>query len=137
MRTSTFFVRLPILICLVTIFSIRCYSQSDNIALAKADLGTGTVSGTFNDELIRTTGASKSIDQPLNIQCRVFQIVKEPNQRLECKALSMQGDTIHLKFSWRGRYSSCPVKKGTWISVYADYKDEKYKWVCRKIKINN
>jgi c-di-GMP-binding flagellar brake protein YcgR len=100
-------------------------------------LGAGTVSGTFNDELFRTTGAGKPIDQPLNIQCRVFEIVKEPNQRLDCKALSMQGDTIHLKFSWRGRYSSCPVKKGTWVSVYADYKDEKYKWVCRKIKINN
>jgi hypothetical protein len=122
---------------LFTFYSSSCFSQTDDKGIAKVESEAGPASGIFSDELFKTAGITKPIDQPLNIQCRVFEIVKEPNQRLACKAISLQGDTIHLKFSWRGRYSSCPVKKGTWISVYADNKDEKYKWVCRKIKINS
>jgi hypothetical protein len=137
MKTSMLFVRLPVVICLFTIYSSHSYSQSDNNTLAKVELRTGQVPGIFNDDHFSTAEASKPIDEPFNIQCRVFEIIKEPKQRLTCKALSMQGDTIHLKFSWKGRYSSCPVKKGTWVSVYADYKDEKNMWVCRRIKINN
>lgn len=137
MRMNTFSVRRFVLICLFTNLTFICFSQSDNTGYARAEKELNNSPVIMNEPVFTASGTSKTIEEPLNIQCRVFEVIKEPNQRLTCKALSMQGDTVHLKFSWRGRYSSCPVKKGTWISVYADNKDEKNLWVRRKIKVNN
>lgn len=137
MRINTFSVRHFVLICLFTNLTFICFSQSENTGNARVETGVSNSTVILNEPVFTASGTSKTIEEPLNIQCRVFEVIKEPNQRLTCKALSMQGDTVHLKFSWRGRYSSCPVKKGTWISVYADSKDEKNLWVRRKIKVNN
>lgn len=75
--------------------------------------------------------------QPKNIQCRVFEIVNQERNKIECTALSMRGDTIHLRFGWKGFGSKYSVIKiGTWITVYADYSDKQCEWICRKIKVN-
>jgi hypothetical protein len=137
MRIDTFSVRHFVLICLFANFSFICFSQSENTGYARVETGVNNNTVILNEPVFTASGTSKTIEEPLNIQCRVFEVIKEPNKKLTCKALSMHGDTVHLKFSWRGRYSSCPVKKGTWISVYADSKDEKNLWVRRKIKVNN
>jgi len=75
---------------------------------------------------------------PRNIQCKVFEVTKNEGGKVECKALSMEGDTIHLRIGYHsfGGGRNRTIKQGTWLTVYADYNDKKCEWITTKIKIN-
>jgi hypothetical protein len=75
--------------------------------------------------------------QPRNLQAKVFEITKQEKRRLECKAISMQGDTIAIRYGfkgWRGNIGQ--IKPGTWITIQSDYSDKYEEWHCKRIYIN-
>jgi hypothetical protein len=83
-------------------------------------------------------GNAQTKKEPRNIQCKVFEITKQEANQVECKALSMQGDTVFVRYGWQsfgGRNRA--IKVGTWLSIRADWNDKQCEWILTKIKINH
>lgn len=86
--------------------------------------------------LLALSIAGNAQREPRNLQCRVFEITKREGRKVDCKALSMQGDTIHIKYGFRGWESTQSLKVGTWLTIHSDYSDKYCEWYSRKIFIN-
>lgn len=82
--------------------------------------------------------ATASYSQPRNLQAKVIEIIKQDKKRVECKALSMQGDTVVIRYGfsgWRGNAEK--IKPGTWLTIQSDYSDRYREWYCKRIFINH
>lgn len=70
------------------------------------------------------------------VQAQVISITKNKKHRVECTALSTAGDTIYIRYGfsgWKGKRKS--IQPGTWLTLYASYKNRYGDWYCRKIVI--
>lgn len=74
---------------------------------------------------------------PRNIQATVLETTFEGNRKVDCKALSLSGDTLLIKYGWRGNKHIHPITIGTKLSIQADYSDMERVWYLKKIKINS
>lgn len=78
--------------------------------------------------------------EPRNIQARVYEITKVKGNKVECKALSMDGFVINIKYTFRGwvgkRKIALSITPGTWLTIHSYYNDKFDEWICRRISIN-
>jgi len=75
--------------------------------------------------------------QPRNLQARVIEVIKQDKRRIECKAVSLQNDTVIVGFGfrrWAGNIGQ--LKPGTWLTIHSDYSDRFGEWYCKRIFIN-
>lgn len=69
------------------------------------------------------------------IQTKVDSIIEKKSNRIYCKTISTEGDTIFVKYGWRGM-GKTPVRVGTWFTIFADKKDKEGKWMLKRITIS-
>jgi len=73
-------------------------------------------------------------DNPKNLQVKVTEILSVEKKKVHCKAISMQGDIVYIWYGFRGKN---PIKKGTKITIDADYSDKECEKYTVKMRINN
>lgn len=74
-----------------------------------------------------------SVSEPRNIQVKVDSVLNRDKNKVELKCTSMEGECVYVRYGGR---NSRLIKKGTWLTVYGDYDDEKGIWIETKIKLN-
>ncbi len=72
-------------------------------------------------------------DEPRNIQVKVDSVLEREKNRVELLCHSMEGECVMLRYGGR---NSRLITKGTWLTVYGDYDNEKGIWIETKIKLN-
>jgi len=73
-------------------------------------------------------------NNPKNLQVKVTEILSVEKKKVNCKAISMDGETVFVGYKYRGRN---PIKVGTKITIYADYSDKECEKYTVKMRINN
>lgn len=74
--------------------------------------------------------------QPRNLQVKIHEVTKVEKHIVHCWGVSLQGDTVYVKYYFRGNWQLVPISKGTWLTIHANYNDKQCEWICRRIKIN-
>ena len=72
--------------------------------------------------------------QPKNVQVKVLEVLNVTGKKAHCKTISMQGDTVYVWYGFRGKN---PIKKGTKLTIYADYKDKECIAYTVRMRVNN
>jgi hypothetical protein len=73
---------------------------------------------------------------PGQMQCRVLAITSQKRNKADLTCLNMRGDTVYLKYGWRGIGTRINLKVGTWLTVR--YKEcRPGEWIEADIKINH
>ncbi len=77
--------------------------------------------------------------QPRNLQVRITEVKKIDKKRVQCTGVSMQGDSVKIGHRHNhGSMKNCLFIVGSWISVRADFEDEKdCVYYRRRVKANN
>jgi len=74
--------------------------------------------------------------QPKNLQVKITSIEKIEGKKVTIKGLTMQGDTVYIRYGFRSNSYARNVKPGQWVTIFADITDPKCTWTLKKIKFN-
>ena len=86
---------------------------------------------------IKFKGFMSSVDSPRNVQCKVFEIMRQDKKRVECKAMTRDGHVINIRYGFAGWFKTNEqrVKIGMWITIQSFWDDKQEEWLPRIIHL--